>query len=116
MPIWGIDLGGTKIEGVVLSDEKVPKMLVRKRIDTEAARGYQHIISRIKLLIGTMAHELGYFTEKIGLGTPGAIDPISSLMKNANTTVLNGRYFKADVKKALASLYKWRQLFCFGRI
>jgi len=101
MPIWGIDLGGTKIEGVVLSDDKVPKILVRKRIDTEAAQGYKHIISRIKLLIDTMAHELGYYPEKIGLGTPGAIDPISGLMKNANMTILNGRYFKEDVKKAL---------------
>ncbi len=68
MPIWGIDLGGTKIEGVVLNDDKVPKILVRKRIDTEAAQGYHHIISRIRLLIDTMAHELGYFPEKIGMG------------------------------------------------
>ena len=84
MPIWGIDLGGTKIEGVVLNDDSVPKILVRKRIDTEAAQGYHHIIIRIKLLIDMMAHELGYFPEKIGLGTPGTIDPISGLMKNSN--------------------------------
>ena len=51
MPIWGIDLGGTKIEGVVLNDDKLPKILVRKRIDTEAARGYQHIIRRINYLL-----------------------------------------------------------------
>jgi len=40
---WGIDLGGTKIEGVVLSAPSPDAVVIRKRIDTEAHLGYEHI-------------------------------------------------------------------------
>ena len=38
--LWGIDLGGTKIEGIVLNSKDNPEVLVRKRIDTEAKGGF----------------------------------------------------------------------------
>ncbi|HAO50520.1 MAG TPA: sugar kinase, partial [Runella sp.] len=44
--IWGIDLGGTKIEGVVLSSPSPDAVVIRKRIDTEAHKGYAHIASQ----------------------------------------------------------------------
>ena len=50
-PIWGIDLGGTKIEGVVLESADSPRELCRLRVDTEAQLGYDHIINQIAKLI-----------------------------------------------------------------
>ena len=47
---WGIDLGGTKIEGVVMRDSHPDSVMVRHRIETEAAGGYRHIITQIKKL------------------------------------------------------------------
>ncbi|HNE30402.1 MAG TPA: hypothetical protein PLW66_14600, partial [Saprospiraceae bacterium] len=44
MHLWGIDLGGTKIEGVVLESHKNPRVLARHRVPTEADQGYEHII------------------------------------------------------------------------
>ena len=46
--LWGIDLGGTKIEGIVLESRENPVVKFRDRIPTEADQGYQHIIHQIK--------------------------------------------------------------------
>lgn len=100
-PLWGIDLGGTKIEGVILKSADSPEVLLRKRIPTEQAQGYEHIISRIKLLIDMLAEESGLKPEKIGIGTPGTVDPLSGLHKNSNTTCLNGKHFHEDLQKAI---------------
>ena len=101
MALWGLDLGGTKIEGVVLKDPDDPEVLLRKRIDTEAAEGYKHILNRIKLLVEQMTAEVGFAPEKLGIGTPGALDPITNTLKNSNTTCLNGQPFKEDLSKLL---------------
>ncbi|MDF9797225.1 fructokinase [Catalinimonas alkaloidigena] len=101
-PLWGIDLGGTKIEGVILKSVNDPEVILRKRIPTEQAKGYEHIISRIKTLLDQMAVEAGIQADKIGIGTPGTVDPLSGLHKNSNTTCLNGKHFHEDLQKALS--------------
>ena len=92
---WGIDLGGTKIEGVILADDG--SIVDRRRIATEREGGYDHIVSRIALLVEEMKQATGLKPEKIGVGTPGTIDPPTGLMKNSNTTVLNGRPLGDDL-------------------
>ena len=47
MNIWGIDLGGTKIECAVLNKQSL-EVILRKRIPTEAEKGYSHILNQIK--------------------------------------------------------------------
>lgn len=98
MKNWGVDLGGTKIECAVMEDGKV---LVRKRIPTEADQGYQHIISQIKKLITSIASELGEQPTKIGFATPGVLDPGTQTMKNSNTVCLNGQPLEKDLREAL---------------
>ena len=49
--LWGIDLGGTKIECAVLSASDVTQVIARERIDTEASKGYEHIISQVARLV-----------------------------------------------------------------
>lgn len=100
-PLWGIDLGGTKIEGVILNPDNISQPILRKRIDTEAANGYQHIVSQIKKLIDTMQQESGLQPEHIGFGTPGVLDPILQTMKNCNSTALNGTPLKKDLEDTL---------------
>jgi predicted NBD/HSP70 family sugar kinase len=99
--IWGIDLGGTKIEGVVLSSSSPDAVVIRKRIDTESHKGYQHIANQIVRLIRELEAETGYRAEKVGIGTPGTVEPSTGLMKNCNTTCLNGMPLKEDLVKTL---------------
>lgn len=99
---WGIDLGGTKIEGVILRiREQKPEILVRKRIPTESQFGYDHIIHRIADLIGELELSSGLRPDRIGIGTPGSYDPVTLIHKNSNTTCLNGRPFKKDLQQRL---------------
>lgn len=98
---WGIDLGGTKIEGVVLEGGDNPTPLKRLRVPTEADRGYQHILDQIAKLIEVLIAETGVKPDKIGIGTPGVIDPILQTMKNSNTTIMNGMPFQKDLEQLL---------------
>ncbi|GAB4013607.1 ROK family protein [Spirosoma sp. KCTC 42546] len=98
---WGIDLGGTKIEGVVLSAPSPDAVVIRKRIDTEAHNGYEHILSQIVRLIDMLKAETGLQPERVGFATPGTFDPARQAMKNCNTTVLNGKPMKQDLGRLL---------------
>lgn len=99
--LWGIDLGGTKIEGVILKSKDNPEVILRKRIDTEADQGYNHITQRIKLLVSQMSEEIGFKPLSIGIGTPGSTDPESGLLKNSNSTNLNNKPLHHDLNKLL---------------
>lgn len=101
---WGIDLGGTKIEGVVLSGGPSPQVLCRRRIATEADQGYEHILERIRILVGQMSAETGLHPGRIGVGHPGTLDPCTGLIKNANTTALIGRPFDRDLSALLGGI------------
>jgi len=101
-PVWGIDLGGTKIEGVVLEDPYNPVVLKRLRVATEKEKGYQHIIGQIVKLVEVLMAETGVKPQKIGIGTPGTLEPSTQTMKNSNTTVINGKYLKRDLERALS--------------
>ncbi|MCW8796463.1 MAG: ROK family protein [Chlorobium sp.] len=97
---WGIDLGGTKIEGCVL-DENM-RSLVRLRIPTEAREGYRHILSRVDNLLRMMADELRCeLPSLIGIGTPGRLDRRNALLRNSNTACLNGRALLRDLEETL---------------
>jgi fructokinase len=100
-PLWGIDLGGTKIEGVILESIDNPTPLVRTRVDTEASRGYDHIIGQIARLVATMEEQSGLKPAAVGIGTPGVLDPTLQTMKNCNTVVLNGKPLQKDLEKNL---------------
>ena len=74
----GIDLGGTKIEGI-LTDENY-KTITRKRIPTNQEEGYNSILESIKNLVLELSHESDDKTS-IGVCTPGALSLNSGLIK-----------------------------------
>jgi fructokinase len=112
----GVDLGGTKTEAVALAvrpgaDE--PEILARRRIPTARDAGYEAIVDATAKLIGAVAAEAGLDAlPPIGIGMPGSItyrraDGSRSdvaLVKNSNTTCLNGRPFRDDLTRALTAL------------
>jgi fructokinase len=96
----GIDLGGTKIEGIVLATDA--RELFRKRIDTQQEQGYVHILNRIKSLYDDLAANISGSAHTFGIGTPGAVSPCTGLLKNSNTVCMNGQPLKADLERILA--------------
>ncbi|MFN8356622.1 MAG: ROK family protein [Spirosomataceae bacterium] len=98
---WGIDLGGTKIECAVLDAANQWAVIARKRIPTEADKGYKHILSQIVKLVGLVTDETGLKPDRIGFATPGVLDPKTQTMKNCNTVCMNGNPMKQDLAEAL---------------
>ncbi len=99
---WGIDLGGTKIEGVVLASLEKVDILARERIDTEAHLGAEHIVNRIKDLVYLLKKKVSSSPQKIGIGHPGVEDSLSKKIKNSNTVCLNGYSLKETLEKKLS--------------
>jgi fructokinase len=93
----GVDLGGTKIEVVVLDESG--QELVRRRRPTPPS-GYDAIVGALGQLVQDIEAELGARCT-LGVGHPGAISPATGLMKNANATSLNGRAFDRDLMSRL---------------
>jgi len=94
----GIDLGGTKIEGI-LTDENY-KTITRKRIPTNQEEGYNSILESIKNLVLELSQESN---DKVSIGvcTPGALSLNSGLIKNSNTQCLIGKDLQNDLKNIL---------------
>src|SRR5215203_3191438 len=97
--LWGIDLGGTKTECVVL--DAGMNVIIRKRIATESEKGYEHILKQIKKLIDQVSDEIGEKPAHVGFATPGASEPEMGLMKNCNTVCMNGQPMHADLERTL---------------
>jgi fructokinase len=93
----GIDLGGTKIEGLALGDDG--RELDRRRIP--APRGnYEDTIRAVVDVVADLERRVGQ-TGTVGIGIPGAISPATGNIKNANSTWLNGRPLDRDLANAL---------------
>jgi fructokinase len=93
----GIDLGGTKTEGIVL--DAGGREIARRRIDTPEgsyAAGVQAIVD----LVHALEAEVGA-TCRVGIAHPGAISPATGLIKNANSTRLNGHPLDKDLARVL---------------
>jgi fructokinase len=94
----GIDLGGTKIEGLVLDDAGAEK--ARMRVPTPAT-SYEEDLGAIVGLVTELERRAGGACS-VGIAHPGAVSPATGLVKNANSTRLNGRPLHADLERALS--------------
>ena len=93
----GVDLGGTKIEAIALSD--LGHELYRERIATprdsysETLRVIERLISNVELSVG-VAHS-------VGIGIPGTLSSVTHVVKNANAAWLNGKMLDEDLQRIL---------------
>lgn len=95
MAAIGVDLGGTKIEGVALDAAGRP--LHRVRVATERDRGYEHIVGRVAEVVAALRPHAPD-AAIVGIGTPGSLSARDGRLKNSNTTCLNGRPLHADLE------------------
>ncbi len=93
-PCIGIDLGGTKIEGIVLGSDSA--LLARERIPTPQG-DYAATLDAICTLVHRLEQATGAACS-VGIGMPGAQSPASGLVRNSNSVCLNGRPVAADLE------------------
>jgi fructokinase len=94
----GIDLGGTKIEGIALDDSGA--MLVRRRVATPQG-DYRAIVEAVAALVRSIEAETGRQCT-VGVGMPGALSQVSGRVKNSNSTCLIGQPLQGHLEAALA--------------
>jgi fructokinase len=92
----GIDLGGTKIEAIGLDADTL--LAVRRRVVTP--RNYADSIDAIANLVAEIEREAGR-SGSVGVGIPGVVSQATGLVKNANSTWLNGRPLRTDLEMRL---------------
>jgi len=98
MPLrLGIDLGGTKIEIIALTEQG--EILARERVSTPS-NDYKAIVQAIVNLVQMVEQRLGA-QGTVGVGTPGAISPATGLIKNSNSVCLIGQPLDRDLSEAL---------------
>lgn len=101
----GIDLGGTKIEGIVLSPDGT--VLHRERVSTpqgdyqESLNAILQLVYRLEDQLGSIKGEVNKSTLPVGIGTPGSLSKKTGLMRNCNSTCLNHQPFLHDLQTKL---------------
>jgi len=104
--LLGIDVGGTKIEAVLLSfsPQGSLKVITKKRTLTLRDQGYMSVLSRIVALCQDITQNLPQKINSlsgIGIGLPGTIDPSTQKMLNGNTSLFVGNSLTQDLKNQL---------------
>jgi len=94
----GIDLGGTKTEGIVMDADG--RILLRERRPTPQTDGYDTILANLRSLVADLERQAGGRCH-VGIGTPGAISTRTGCLKNSNTVCLNGKPLQADLERLL---------------
>ena len=95
----GIDLGGTKIEGILIDEQF--QVIKRERVPTRREEGYQAILSRIVRLAKSIIKDVPDLESPIGICTPGTIESETGLLKNSNTVCLIGKPIQDDMEREI---------------
>ena len=95
----GIDLGGTKIEGILIDEQF--QVIKRERVPTNREEGYEAILSRIVKLARSIIEDVQDLESPIGICTPGTIESETGLLKNSNTVCLIGKPIQKDMEREL---------------
>ena len=93
----GVDFGGTKIEAAALD----PQGHVQARLRAASPGDYQASLRVVRDLVVEVEERAGVSGARIGIGIPGSPSPADNLIRNANTTHLNGRPLQADLEQVL---------------
>jgi fructokinase len=97
----GIDLGGTKIEALLLAPDET--VFQRRRIPSPAAEGFAAVLAALhRIIVETTELVPAGSPYTIGVGIPGSLNPFTGLVQNANSTCLIGHQLKNDLERLIS--------------
>lgn len=100
--LFGIDLGGTKIEAVALDGDHPDQCIGRARKPTERHLGIGSILENTRSCLDDLCKSAGVsYPQSVGIGTPGTTDPSTGLLRGSNTTCLNDQPLQAFLSQTL---------------
>lgn len=98
----GIDLGGTKIAAIAMTEAGVELQRLRQATPQD---DYAGVLACIRSLVASLERDHGR-ADRIGIGTPGSPSPATGLIRNSNSLVLNGKPLQKDLEAALGRSLK----------
>lgn len=93
----GVDFGGTKIEAAALDAEG----RFQARVRAPSPARYEAALQAVRELVAEAERQAGARAPAVGVGGPGSVSPASGLIRNANSTHLNGKPFPEDLARTL---------------
>ena len=93
----GVDFGGTKIEAAALDAQG----RFQARVRAPSPGGYEASLETVRDLVAEAERQAGVAGASVGVGIPGSLSPADTLIRNANTTHLNGKPLLADLQRTL---------------
>jgi fructokinase len=93
----GVDFGGTKIEAAALDAEG----RIQARVRAPSPGTYEASLGAVRDLVAEAERQAGVSGASVGLGIPGSPNPATGLIRNANSTHLNGKPLQADLERVL---------------
>ncbi|THD58004.1 ROK family protein [Phenylobacterium sp.] len=93
----GVDFGGTKIEAAALDAQG----RFQARVRAASPGSYEASLETVRDLIAEAERQAGVAGASIGVGIPGSPSPVTGLVRNANTTHLNGQPLQPDLERVL---------------
>ena len=93
----GVDFGGTKIEAALLDSQGE----IRARLRVPNPGSYDGALAAVAELVGRIEREAGAGAETVGMAIPGSLSPLTGLVRNANSTWLNGKPLREDLRALL---------------
>jgi fructokinase len=93
----GVDIGGAKIEAAALDAEG----RFQARVRGPSPGAYEESLAAVRALVAEAERQAGVAGASVGLGVPGSPSPASGLIRNANSTHLNGKPLQADLERVL---------------
>ena len=99
----GIDFGGTKVEGLLMHPDGTEVLRYRQPTPRGDYGGSVRVISDI---VAHLEAETGFKGDTVGIGIPGSMSPVTGLVRNGNTTWLNGKPFDKDLHSAMGKPVK----------
>ncbi len=93
----GVDFGGTKIEAAALDAQG----RFQARVRTASPDNYQAGLQAVRDMVAEAETQAGVTGASVGIGIPGSPSPVDGLIRNANTTRLNGKPLQADLERVM---------------
>src|SRR3569833_3235581 len=93
----GVDFGGTKIEAAALDRDG----RFQARVRAPSPSGYEASLETVRELFEEAQLQAGVADASVGVGIPGSPSPATGLIRNANTTHLNGKPLQIDLERVL---------------
>jgi len=100
-PNWGINIGSTQVEAVLLDGLSRARPFRKMRVPLDPEQGYYYVLGQVHKLVEVLSADVGMRPDRIGVSTWGQLDPETKTLKNSGSQALDGKPLLSDLETYL---------------